>query len=152
MSSGFRFEIAACCAALALSSSLASNALACPAVSPDEKRTLSYEVVPGFVRDLQIRFFESEAPRGGECFASLEIPLSIFPAANVRIGPNDVARVVRETAEEWGARQCTIWVRYENDTRANFAPYELCRRGQFTFGASGVRSVDEAFCWTPELP
>ena len=131
---------------------LASDALTCPMMLPDKTQTISVVMSSGLSTEVIVEYFKGnpDLDRSGACMASARIPLSRFPSSRVATRPGELAAALREIADEWGAKECTIWISYENDTKDHFANHELCVMGSFKFDKGDYwSSTSEGYCWEP---
>ena len=130
----------------------AMNTLACPVLMPDKSQTLSVTMSSGVEAEVFVEYFKgwSDVENSGACMASTTIPLSRFPTARVAARPSQLAAALREIADEWGVKECSIWISYENDTGDDLADHELCVTGSFAYDKGDYwSSSSERNCWNP---
>ena len=128
------------------------DAIACPVFGADETQTLSVQMSSGVHAEVNIEFYKGRPDEegSGACLANAIVQLSGFPTSRVAARPTQLAAALREIADEWGVKECTIMVAYENDTGDDLAQHELCVIGSFGYDKGDYWSTSsERNCWEP---
>jgi len=104
-------------------------------VASGKTETLSVALAGDTSAELQVSYYEELAEIEDEiiCQAWISVPLSAFPTWRLATRPADVAPLIRDVADRWGARECAIAVWLQNDTGDDLAEGDECMAGLFRY-------------------
>jgi len=119
----------------------------------DSSRTISLST-SGVTVVVSIHVYSNESyfDEGiSNCYANTGVKLSSYSTTSLALRTSDVAEAIREAADELGANECRITVRYRNDTSEEIEDHELCKVETFRFDKDSYWSTSpETNCWEPE--
>jgi len=133
---------------------LATPALGCMEIDPDDSAAVSIELGPGTSQDFSVDVFDSRDEEGNvvgrNCYASVAIPLAAFPSVSHRLDTAAVARAIQESAAALGVESCDVSVYYD-DPEQELTMGERCVRGTYGFSENDFWSrTGEEHCWSDE--